>query len=126
MKPIVINFRTKCFGIVPEGEIIKGFLLIEGVGGSLLFFPPDKDGCGCLIWAILAEDGIYEDREYVSGGKKENWVNLGEGKIDPSFSKFLKTLKPDMLVTQVVRKKKLAKPRQNQPKKKVEKIFGIH
>lgn len=49
---------------------------------------------GCKNKCLKTDLEFYEDIDF-KGDK--NWINFGDGKIDPEFREFLKSMKPSML-----------------------------
>jgi hypothetical protein len=84
-----VKFKVNVLGSIPKGTIIEIPVLIKDENRAILYAPPDKTGCGCLLLAILDSKGvdeIYQDMH------PDNWLNLGSY-IEPSFHKYLHTIK---------------------------------
>lgn len=88
-----VKYKADCFGCLPPDTIIEIPILAEESGcPALLYAPKDKNGCGCLIFAKINSDGIYEDII------DDNWINIEGTNIDPGFKKFLNTVKPPIKI----------------------------
>ena len=84
-----VKFKVDCLGTLSKGTIVDIPILISDSDRAILYAPPDKTGCGCLLLATIdntEDDVVYKDMD------AENWLNLGSY-IDPSFLKYLKTIK---------------------------------
>lgn len=86
----VVKFKIKSFGLLEEGTFINAYLIAEEKSREtgLLYVPPDKNGCGCLIWAIHNIGDYYTDYD----NPLDNFVNLsGNDFFDPDFKRLLKS-----------------------------------
>jgi hypothetical protein len=77
----LVNFQTKCFGLLPEKTVIQMRLLASDGDKALLYAPKDGEGCGCFILAKL-KNNIYVDYD------DNSYINQVD--VDAGLAKFLK------------------------------------
>jgi hypothetical protein len=97
MNSLKVKFKTKSFGCLPKDSIVEAKCLIATDEYALLYFPPDKEGSGCLIFGRKK----YSEKLgefYVDLNDRTDYLNFGEeqhgGKfLDKEFKKLLKEMK---------------------------------